>query len=181
MYATFVFVKKAKFGRLWLINIGSERVDHPAGANTSCRRESGVGTELSWHHTSESVSIKQQKFYLLVCFKCDCLFRARPRRRADLLHVWRGSVGAHAGGPGYAGEAGGDVGPVRKPAVPHGRSANRGNQGWFWRFGLNRTPAGHLSMTRRTPLDSCVCLTDGMEVDATAMEAGQFEDADVEH
>lgn len=32
------------------------------------------------------------------------------------------------------------------------------------------------------PPELSVCLpTDGMEVDAAAMEAGQFEDADVEH
>lgn len=47
--------------------------------------------------------------------------------------------------------------------------------------GLGPTPASLLSMTRRTLLDSFVCLTDGMEVDAAAMEAGQFEDADIEH
>lgn len=27
----------------------------------------------------------------------------------------------------------------------------------------------------------CLLLTDGMEVDAAALEAGQFEDADVDH
>ena len=60
--------------------------------------------------------------------------RARPRWHPHLLHLWRGSVGAHNGGPGHAGEAGGDVGPVGRSAVPHGRSPNRRSQRWIWRF-----------------------------------------------
>ena len=48
--------------------------------------------------------------------------RMRPGRRADLLHLRRGPVGADAGGPGHAGEAGGDAGAVGSPALPHGRS-----------------------------------------------------------
>lgn len=67
---------------------------------------------------------------------CLCLPspRARPCRHPVLLHLWRGSVGAHAGGPGHTGEAGGDAGPECRSAVSHGRSPNRRRQKRIWRF-----------------------------------------------
>lgn len=65
---------------------------------------------------------------------CAALLRTLSWQRADVLHLWGGPVGPHAGGPGHAGEAGGDAGPVRCSAVPHGWSPNRRQQSWLWRF-----------------------------------------------
>ena len=86
----------------------------------------------------------QIKFYCTVSTYCCGSHRlspppprARPCWHPNLLHLWWGSVIAHAGGPGHAGEAGGDVGPVRRSAVPHGRGPNRRKQCRIWRFDWN--------------------------------------------
>lgn len=75
------------------------------------------------------------------CFSAHVLFlyslRARAGsgsgRRPHVLHLWGGFVSPDVWGSGHTGPAGGDAGPVRHTAVPHGWSQNRRAVGRIWR------------------------------------------------